>query len=188
MGLDALQTGPIKILCDEEREGGRQVSSTAIPTISEKPVKSLGKMFDSSLRNMTSIQLTCTELDGWFRTVDKSGLPGKFKAQVNQHGILPRILWPLLIYSVLISTVETLQRTVNNHLRRWLLRLPKSLTSIVLYGRHTKLQVPFKSLEEKFKVSEAREVKQYRGSNDRKVANAGIQVRTGRKWRAEEAV
>ena len=44
------------------------------------------------------------------------------------------------------------------------------------------------SLEEEFKVTRAREVVQYRDSSDPKVAKAGIQVRTGRKWRAEEAV
>lgn len=73
------------------------------------------------------------------------------------------------------------------NLRRWL-GLPKSLSSIALYGHHTKLQLPFKSLEEEFKVTRTREVVQYRHSSDPKVAKAGIQVRTGRKWRAEEAV
>ncbi|KAJ3581825.1 hypothetical protein NHX12_016191, partial [Muraenolepis orangiensis] len=86
------------------------IADTAIPSISEKPVKSLGKVVDCSLRDTTSIQSTCTELDGWLKSVDKSGLPGKFKAWVYQHGILPRILWPLLVYAVPISTVETLER------------------------------------------------------------------------------
>ncbi|KAJ3583253.1 hypothetical protein NHX12_034140 [Muraenolepis orangiensis] len=89
------------------------IADTAIPSISEKPVKSLGKVFDCSLRDTTSIQSTCTELDGWLKSVDKSGLPGKFKAWVYQHGILPRILWPLLVYAVPISTVETLERRLN---------------------------------------------------------------------------
>lgn len=82
---------------------------------------------------------------------------------------------------------KTLERRVSNHLRRWL-GLPKSLSSIALYGHHNKLQLPFKSLEEEFKVTRAREVVQYRDSRDPKVAKAGIQVRTGRKWRAQEAV
>lgn len=54
--------------------------------------------------------------------------------------------------------------------------------------RTNKLQLPFKSLEEEFKVTGAREVVLYRDSTDPKVTNAGIQVRTGRKWKAEEAV
>ena len=86
-----------------------------------------------------------------------------------------------------ISTVETLERRVSNLLRRWL-GLPRSLSSIALYGNTNKLRLPFKSLEEEFKVTRAREVVQYRDSSDPKVANAGIEVRTGRKWRAEEAV
>ncbi|KAJ3585346.1 hypothetical protein NHX12_014067, partial [Muraenolepis orangiensis] len=90
------------------------IADTAIPSISEKPVKSLGKVFDCSLRDTTSIQSTCTELDGWLKSVDKSGLPGKFKAWVYQHGILPRILWPLLVYAVPISTVETLERRIHH--------------------------------------------------------------------------
>ncbi|KAJ3582705.1 hypothetical protein NHX12_000329 [Muraenolepis orangiensis] len=44
------------------------IADTAIPSISEKPVKSLGKVFDSSLRDTTSIQSTCTELDGWLKS------------------------------------------------------------------------------------------------------------------------
>ncbi|XP_031418446.1 uncharacterized protein LOC105897391 [Clupea harengus] len=166
-----------------------RVSSGAITSSWHKVeiVKSLGKVFDCSLRDTTSIQSTCTELDGWLKSVDKSGLPGKFKAWVYQHGILPRILWPLLVYAVPISTVEILERKVSKHLRRWL-GLPRSLSSIALYGKTNKLRLPFKSLEEEFKVTRAREVVQYRDSSDPKVANAGIQVRTGRKWRAEEAV
>ncbi|KAK1892351.1 Glutamyl-tRNA reductase [Dissostichus eleginoides] len=89
------------------------IEDTVIPTISEKPV--LDKVFDSSLRDTIS--------------VDKSGLPGKFKAWVYQHGILPRILWPLLIYAFPISIVKTLERRVSNHLRKWL-GLPKSPSSI----------------------------------------------------------
>ena len=50
-------------------------TGTAIPTITEEPVRNLGK-------------------------VDWLGLPGKFKAWVYQHGILPRILWLLLVYVI----------------------------------------------------------------------------------------
>lgn len=59
--------------------------------------------------------------------------------------------------------------------------LPKNLISIAFYGHNNKL-LPFKSLEEELKVR-PREVVQYRNSSDPMVANAGIQVRTGRKWK-----
>lgn len=40
------------------------ISETPIPTLSEKPVKSLGKIFDSSLRDTASIKSTYEELEG----------------------------------------------------------------------------------------------------------------------------
>lgn len=60
--------------------------------MTEKPIKSMGKFFNSSLRY--TARTTCEELEGWL-SVDKMGLPGKFKEWVYQHGILPRTLRPL---------------------------------------------------------------------------------------------
>ncbi|KAL7868065.1 hypothetical protein SRHO_G00094490 [Serrasalmus rhombeus] len=93
-------------------------TGTAIPTITENPVKSLSEVFDGSLRDSTSIQLTCAEVDGWLKSVDKSDLPGKFKAWVYQHGFLPRILRPLLIYAV-PRFGESSSGRDKDHARQW---------------------------------------------------------------------
>jgi len=53
-----------------------------IPSVTERLVKSLGKVFNSSLNDRDPIKATSDDLEGWLRTVDKSGLPGKFKAWV----------------------------------------------------------------------------------------------------------
>ncbi|KAL4008901.1 hypothetical protein ACER0C_002753 [Sarotherodon galilaeus] len=127
------------------------------------------------------------ELGAWLIKVDKSGLPGRFKAWIYQHSILPRILWPLLVYTVPITTVESLERKISGFLRKWL-GLPRSLTSAALYGASNSLQLPFSGLTEEFKVARTREALQYRDSKDCKVASTGIEVRTGRKWKAEKAV
>ncbi|KAI4893046.1 hypothetical protein NFI96_026080, partial [Prochilodus magdalenae] len=148
--------------------------------------ESLGKVFDCTLKDFAALQATGKELGCWLTAVDKPGLPGKFKAWMYQHGTLPRPLWPLLVYDVPVTTVEGFEKKVTQYLRRWL-GLPRSLSNIALYGRKTKLQLPFNSLTEEFKVIRAREVLLYRDSID-KVAAAGIEVRTGRKWRAQEAV
>ena len=163
------------------------LSGTEIPSIIEKPVKSLGKLFDSSLRDTAAIQSTVTELESWLAAVDKSGLPGKFKTWIYQHGILPRILWPLLVYEVPLSTVETMERKISSNLRRWM-GFPRSLCSAALYGRTNKLQLPFSSIDEEFRVSRTREALLYRDSKDPRVASAGIVVRTGRKWRAKDGL
>ena len=92
-----------------------------------------------------------------------------------------------MVYEVPISTVEGFEARVSRFLRRWL-GLPRSLSSIALYGQKNKLKLPISSLSEEFMVTRSRELLQYRESNDPKVAQAGIEVRTGRKWRAAEAV
>nr|XP_055068382.1 uncharacterized protein LOC129450032 [Misgurnus anguillicaudatus] len=162
------------------------IGTTQIPSITEKPVKSLGKVLDCSLRD-TAICATNLELEVWLAVVDKSGLPGKFKAWIYQHGILPRILWPLMIYEVPISTIEGFERRVSRFLWKWL-GLPQSLSSIALYGQNNKLKLPISSLYEEFKAGRAREVLKYRESQDPKVSQAGIEVRIGRRWRAAGAV
>ena len=153
--------------------------------MSEKPVKILGKLFTSDLTDTAVLQATSDNLNTWLSAVDKSGLPGKFKAWIYQHGILPHLLWPLLMYEFPMTSVEAFERKISASLRRWL-GLPRSLSSIALFGHNTKLQLSFSSLADEFKVSQTREVLLYRDSAEGKVASAG--VRTGRKGRAQEAV
>ncbi len=82
--------------------------NTQVPSIT---VKTLGKVFDCSLRDAASIRVTYQELEAWLVVADKSGLPGMFRAWIYQHGILPWIFWPLLVYEVLIPIVEGFERT-----------------------------------------------------------------------------
>ncbi|KAK0138628.1 hypothetical protein N1851_024816 [Merluccius polli] len=56
-----------------------------IPSVTEKPMKSLGKVINCSLNDRDSIKATSAELEGWLRTVDKSGLPGRFKGPGPKH-------------------------------------------------------------------------------------------------------
>jgi len=88
--------------------------------------------------------------------VDKSGLPGKFKAWIYQHGILPWIVWTHLVYEVPISTVEGFERRVSRLLWKWL-GLPRS---IALHGQNNNLKLPISSLNDEFMVTCTREVLQ----------------------------
>lgn len=65
------------------------LDGSAIPSINEKPVKSLGKVFDSSLRDAMTIQASIKECETWLATVDKPGLPDRYKTWIYQCGILP---------------------------------------------------------------------------------------------------
>ena len=60
----------------------------------------------------------------WLTSLEKSGLPGKY-AWGYQHGVLPRLLWPLLVYEVPISTVEGhLPEEMAGHPKKLLLHWP----------------------------------------------------------------
>ncbi len=73
------------------------IGGVRIPSVGEKPVKSLGKIYNCILKDTAALQSTTEELGTWLTAVDKSGFPGKYKALIHQHGILPQLLWPLLV-------------------------------------------------------------------------------------------
>lgn len=159
------------------------IEGRAIPTLADKPVKSLGKSFCNALKDTPTIKAIRTNFDSWLAKIDKSGLPGRFKAWLYHHCVLPQALWPLQTYSIPISTVETLERRASSFLRRWL-GLPRCLSSAALYGSSNAIQLPFRGLVEEFMVSRTRESYHYRNSRDPKVSGAGIEIKTGRKWSA----
>ena len=80
-----------------------------------------------------------------------------------------------------------MERTINSFLRRWM-GVAKSFTSLGLYCTGSKLQMPLKNLTEEYKVTKARQVIMPRNSGNEKVREAGVQVITGRKWKADKAV
>lgn len=102
-----------------------------------------------SLRDNASIQETNQTLESWLTSVDKSGLPGKFKAWIYQHGILTCILWPL-IYEVQLTTVEGFANWLSHYLYRWL-GLPQP-SNIALYSHQSHLRLPLRSLNEELMV------------------------------------
>lgn len=95
----------------------------------------------------------------------------------DTFGILPKILWPLLVSEFPLSTVKDLERRASGHLHRWL-RLPRNLS---LCSNSNKLKLPTNSLSEELMITQARDRQQYRESSDPKVSQAGIEVRTERK-------
>ena len=66
--------------------------------------------------------------------------------------------------------------------------IPRSLCKEALYSTSTKLQLPFSSVTEEYKVSRAGVLLTIRDSKDPKVATSGIELRSGRKWTAGNAV
>ena len=66
--------------------------------------------------------------------------------------------------------------------------MPKCLSSAALYGESNALQIPFKSIVEEYKVAKVRTSIQFMFSKDPRVTRAGVEVYTGKKWKAAKEV
>ena len=157
------------------------------PTVREQPVKSLGRLYAFPLTDRhRGVEVQWTALEG-LHTIEKSELPGKLKAWCFQHGLLPRLLWPLQIYKISLSWVETIQQHINKYLRKWL-GVPPCFLTVGLYTATGMLQLPFSSITEEFKVGKARLHLMLRDSPDDVICQVQPEVRTGTKWSAAKAV
>ncbi|VDI69745.1 Hypothetical predicted protein [Mytilus galloprovincialis] len=96
---------------------------------------------------------------------------------------LAKETWPLLVLEFPVSKIEVLERKIGACLRRWL-GVPRSFSSVGLHSTGTKLQLSLKALTDEFKVTKTRLVMM----KDAKVRGAKVTIRTGRKWKAEEAM
>ena len=123
--------------------------------------------------------MTVKQADEWLQRIERSGLPGKFKTWLFQHGLLPRLLWLLTIYELTMTAVEGIERKVNKHLRKWL-GIPPSFTSVGLYIRSGQLQLPLSLVVAEFKVAKCRAVMMLKDSTDEMVRGAGATT-SGRK-------
>ena len=57
--------------------------------------------------------------------------PGKFKLWCRQHMLIPKLLWPLLVYVIPLSPVEKIEAKINRFTRKWL-GVPPGLTYVAL--------------------------------------------------------
>ena len=156
------------------------IGEEPIPMVSEKPVKSLGRWYDASLKDKEQVEQLRKEVAGGLESIDKTLLPGKLKLWCMQYGLLPRLLWPLTLYEVPLSKVEKLERMVNSYVRKWL-GVPRCLSSIGLYGKGM-LHLPISSLAEEYKCAKVRLEMMLLDSSDPFVAQTAPILATGRKW------
>ena len=131
------------------------IDGKPVTSITEKPVKYLGKTYNSTLTEREQIEETVNDLKRSLRKIEKCKVPGSYKAWMLQHMLLPRLLWPLTIYNTPSSKVEFMQRLITAKLKKWL-GIPKSLSVDCLYTRSGKLQLPYSELTEEHAAAKAR--------------------------------
>ena len=194
MDGDEVQGSKIQIPRHQEGIDNREVQALLTePRDSIHSGKSnqvLGKCFDASLHDRDNVRKLERQVEDGLKKSDCCGLPGKFKAWLYQHALLPRLILPLMLYE--------LMRYQTPQWKHWR-ESPADISGSGLESHHvsrasdstgrlSKLQLPLSLLVEEFKVAKTRQVLTLRDSPDELIRDAGIETRNSRKWSATEAV
>ena len=162
------------------------IAGEQMPTIKEEPVKSLGRWYAGTLSDRSrGVEIMNQAVEG-LKAIDQTKLPGKYKIWCLQFALYPRLAWPLTMYEVALSRVEMIEKKCNSYIRKWL-GLPRTTNTSALYRKKGALQLPFTSIEEIFKAGKVRTVMMLRESRDKEISNNPPDVKSARKWKAEEA-
>ena len=143
------------IIKGEVRKKTPVINDTPIISITEKPEKYLGKVYDQSLGDREQVEEVIKEVKSSLRKIERCRVPGRYKAWILQHMMLPKLLWPLTIYNVQLTKVGQIQRLLTAKFKK-LLGLPRSLSEACPYSRTSKLQLPYAELTEEFTAAKTK--------------------------------
>ncbi len=96
------------------------INDEPIPTILEKPIKSLGRWYNTDLKDAKQVEQLKQDTISGLKQINSTALPGKLKLWCLQFGLLPRLMWPISMYEVTLSHANRLERLVNVQVRKWL--------------------------------------------------------------------
>ena len=164
-----------------------RIDGELITPIQDKPVKYLGKEYKATLNEKDQIQEVQRNLKAELKKIDRCRLPGRYKSWILQHMLLPRLMWPLTIYSMPLTKVEELQRKITASLKKWL-GIPKSFSTDCMYSKTSKIRLPFSSLTDDFKAAKTRNLVTFQESEDPCIKGASIDVDAGRKANTREEI
>ena len=186
MRFKAKKSRSVTYVKGKQKEIKYMISGEMIPTVKQQPVKSLGRWYKDTLSDRSQgVEIQNLTEEG-LKSIDKTELPGKYKCWCLQFGLYPRVLWPLQVYEVPLTRVERIEQRCGVYIRKWL-GLPRMLNNSAIFGKQGQLKLPIASIVEEYKASKVRTVMMLRFSNDPEIKENPPEVRTGRKWRAEEA-
>ena len=86
------------------------VGNQQTPTVSQEPVKSLGRWYDSSMKDTKRGLETVEHATEGLLHINRCGFQGKLKVWCLQLMLIPKLLWPLLgvAWSLRVSEVQGL--------------------------------------------------------------------------------
>ncbi|GFO04134.1 reverse transcriptase [Plakobranchus ocellatus] len=101
--------------------------------------------------------------------------------------LIPKLLWPLLVYEISTSTAESIETKINRFTRKWL-EFPRGSMDVAMYCHKAKLRLALKSIVEEYKCGKTRLMTMLEDSEDPAVRSILLQLRTGRKWKVDKAI
>ena len=159
-----------------------QDAGEIIPSIQKKPLKTLGRVYNSSVTDRQAQDDLKKKIKELVQKIDKSLLSGIMKVWVYQNLSLAMIVWPLMIYEIPLSWVESVEAYLNSYLRKWL-GVSKSMSNVSLYCDKTLCPLPIHGLVTEFKKRKVGGLLQLQQSEDQSVRDNVPELYTGRKWK-----
>jgi len=95
-------------------------------------------------------------------------------------------MWPLKVSEIPSSLVSRMDTISNTYIRKWL-GLPRCFSDAGLFDKNA-LHLPLKSMIPGYKQEKTRLVFELKESREEAVKSAGVIIRTGRRWRAQQEV
>ena len=163
------------------------INGIPIVSVTDAPIKYLGKTYNKTLSDREQAEETLAELERSLKKLERCQVPGRYKAWMVEHMLLPRLLWPMTIYEITATKIKEMQQRITAKLKKWL-GLPRSLSLECFYSKTAKLQLPFSELKEESRAAKARLYMTLHESEDPCISNAAIEVDGGRKEKTEERV
>ena len=164
-----------------------KLGTATIPSLNEQPVKCLGKWYDGSLRDTENSRKTIHQLQDHLERVDKAPISGRYRAWIFQHGVMPRLTWPMLMYNISMTRVEEMERKASKYLRKWL-GVPQSFSSVGLYSKSSMLQLPLASVKEEYKVARVRGQVMLDESNDVRILESQVKLKQSGRWSVQRSI
>ena len=86
-----------------------EIGGQRIPTVSDLPVKSLGRWCDESIKDTNQVKEISKTLQEGLHKIDRCPLQWKYNVWCLQHVFFQVLLWSLLVYEILMSAVEMME-------------------------------------------------------------------------------
>ena len=146
-----------------------------IPSIQKGPLKTLGRSFNSSVTDRQAQDDLKKKIKDVVQKIGKPLLTAIFKIWAYHNLLLAIIVWPLMIYKIRLSWVESVGAYLNVYLHKWL-GVSKNMSIVSLYCNGTSCPLPIHCLVTGLLL-------QLQQSEDQSVRDNVPELYAGKKWK-----